>query len=177
MSELDRRTSVEGELAELQLELQGAADNIGKLQEKLGKPLAGFPSSRLRLIAAERLRDEAKLATEQAVAAELRGRIAEKQRELATIEAAERAAFLRGLDAETMAAARVFIPQLEAFMAALEAFREVYWRGKREGVKRWWPVTGVGCSGRPYEWHAELGEYLEKFRGALARAEAGVQDE
>lgn len=177
MSELNRRSIVEGELEALGLELAEAEGNIGKLQEKLGKPLSGFPSGRLRTVAAERLRDEAKLTAEQAVAAELRQRMAEAQRELATIAAEERAVFLRGLDAETTAAAREFIPKFETFMADLEAFRAVYWRGRREGVKRWWPVTGVGCSGREYQWLDELkSEYLEKFRACLGRAEAGLDE-
>lgn len=177
MSELNRRSIVEGELEALGLELAEAEGNIGKLQEKLGKPLSGFPSVRLRAVAAERLRDEAKLTAEQAVAVELRQRIAVLQRELAAIAAEERKAYLRGLDLETQAAAREFIPKLEQFMADLEAFRAVYWRGRREGVKRWWPVTGVGCSGREYEWSAEIkSEYLDRFRACLGRAEAG-QDE
>ncbi len=177
MSELNRRSIVEGELAALGLELAEAEGNIGKLQEKLGKPLSGFPSGRLRTVAAERLRDEAKLTAEQAVAAELRQRLAEAQRELATIAAEERAVFLRGLDAETTAAAREFIPKFEQFVADWEAFRAVYYRNRAEGVRRVWPLTDWSqFSGREYQWLGVLTERLDMFRACLGRAEAGLDE-
>lgn len=172
-----QRAAVEEELAGLVLELQGLDQGIQELQARVSQDLTGFPSARLREVAAQRLRDEAKLTADQMAADELRRRCRVCQQELARIEAEQQAATLHALDLETQAAARVFVGQFEKFLQDLVAFREVYWRNREAGARRQWPITGYSpFSKHEYQWHGELVERLEKFQAVLTRAEAG-QDE
>jgi hypothetical protein len=173
----DSMAEVKKELADLEQEQSNLAQSIARLEAQAGADLASVPIGKLRAATVDQTRAAGQLPAERAAFAELGRRLAATRGVLANLEAAERAAEIVELEAQTTAAAVVFMGEFRRFLADLETFRAIYYKNREAGAKRNWPVTTYNWTmKRDYAWLGDP-ERLTWFEKALARAERGENDD